>query len=252
MNYLSMNIDTTNNTNQQSRKIAAIFAIIIEGGLVMSGIIPFALAQASNISGVPSVYPLNSKPYGLTYGEWTAKWWQWALSIPKDTNPGADTTGKNCALKQSGPVWFLAGTFGGPATRTCTIPTGKAIFLSLINAQCNYLSKPNLKTAAELLACAKSENEGITGLDATIDGVKVQGLSNYRVQSPLFDITYIPNNVDGAPIGKTQGISDGYWVMLKPLPIGNHTIHMAGSVVNYASGALNNFANEVTYHIKVQ
>ena len=31
-----------------------------------------------------------------------------------------------------------------------------------------------------------------------------------------------------------------------------HTIHMAGSVVNYAEGTLNNFANEVTYHIKMQ
>ena len=103
-----------------------------------------------------------------------------------------------------------------------------------------------------MLACAKAENEGITGLDATVDGVKTQGLSNFRVQSPLFNITYIPNNINGAPIGTTQGISDGYWVMLKPLPAGDHTVHMAGSVVNYAEGTLNNFANEVTYHIKVQ
>jgi hypothetical protein len=55
-----------------------------------------------------------------------------------------------------------------------------------------------------------------------------------------------------APVGTTQGISDGYWVMLKPLPVGDHTIHIAGSVVNYAEGTLSNFANEVTYHIKVQ
>jgi hypothetical protein len=35
--------------------------------------------------------------------------------------------------------------------------------------------------------------------------------------------------------------------MLKPLPVGDHTIHMAGSVVNYAEATLNNFANEVKY-----
>jgi hypothetical protein len=40
--------------------------------------------------------------------------------------------------------------------------------------------------------------------------------------------------------------------MLKPLPVGDHTIHMAGSVVNYAEATLNNFANEVKCHIKVQ
>ena len=42
----------------------------------------------------------------------------------------------------------------GPATRTCSIPSGKAILLPLINAQCNYLTKPNLKTNSQLLDCA--------------------------------------------------------------------------------------------------
>ncbi|PWU78752.1 MAG: hypothetical protein DLM72_21135 [Candidatus Nitrosopolaris wilkensis] len=220
--------------------------------LVISATTSSAIAQSSNSKIVPSVYPLDSKPYGLSYGQWTAKWWQWTLSIPKHVNPGGDTTGKDCTLKQSGPVWFLSGTFGGSATRVCTIPSGKPILLPLINAECDYKAKPNLKTESQLLACGKSENEGITGLDATIDGVKTQGLSNFRVQSPLFNMTYIPNNINGAPTGTTQGISDGYWVMLKPLLVGDHIIHIAGSVVNYAEGTLNNFANEVTYHIKVQ
>ena len=239
-----------NNINRQWQKMLAISFVVV--WLVMSAITPSTIAQSSNSKTVPSVYPLGSKPYGLTYGEWTAKWWQWTLSIPKDLNPGGDMTGKDCALKQSGAVWFLSGTFGGSATRVCALPSGKAILLPLINAECDYKAKPNLKTESELLACAKSENEGITGLDATVDGVKTQGLSNFRVQSPLFNITYIPNNINGAPIGTTQGISDGYWIMLKPLPVGDHIIHIAGSVVNYAEGTLNNFANDVTYHIKVQ
>ena len=40
--------------------------------------------------------------------------------------------------------------------------------------------------------------------------------------------------------------------MLKPLSVGSHKIHMAGSVVNYAGGALNNFGNEETYNIRVK
>jgi hypothetical protein len=242
-------MDIENNNISKQKMIVISFVVV---WLVMSAITSSAIAQSSSSKIVPSVYPLGSKPYGSTYGIWTAKWWQWTLSIPKNINPGGDTTGKDCALKQSGPVWFLSGTFGGSATRSCALASGKAILLPLINAECDYKAKPNLKTESQLLACAKSENEGITGLDATVDGVKIQGLSNFRVQSPLFNITYIPNNINGAPIGTTQGISDGYWVMLKPLPVGDHTIHMAGSVVNYAEGTLNNFANEVTYHIKVQ
>ncbi len=136
--------------------------------------------------------------------------------------------------------------------RTCSIPAGKAILLPLLNADCSFLTNPNLKTESQLPSCAKSENEGVTGLDATIDGVKIQGLQNYRVQSPLFNLTIPDNNIAGSKPGTTQAVSDGYWVLLKPLSVGSHTIHMAGSVVNYATGVLSNFANEVTYHIKGQ
>lgn len=109
-----------NNINRQWQKMLVIFPVVV--WLVMSAITSSVIAQSTNSKIVPSVSPLGSKPYGLTYGEWTAKWWQWTLSTPKDVNPGGDTTGKNCALKQSGPVWFLSGTFGGSATRVCTIP----------------------------------------------------------------------------------------------------------------------------------
>ena len=120
-----MGIENSDKTNRQPLKIVAIFAVLV-GALVISTIIPVVMAQSSKSGSIPSVYPVNSKPHGLSYGDWTAKWWQWAVSIPKDINPGADMTGKNCVLKQSGPVWFLAGTFGGPATRTCTIPGWKS------------------------------------------------------------------------------------------------------------------------------
>lgn len=65
------------------------------------------------------VFPPDSNPYGVNYAEWTTKWWQWVPSIPKEFNPVLDENGKNCAQGQSGPVWFLAGTAGGSAKRTC-------------------------------------------------------------------------------------------------------------------------------------
>ena len=65
------------------------------------------------------VYPIDSKLYGLTYGEWSAKWWQWVHSIPAENNPITDTTGIECARGQNGPVWFLVGTYGGPVERAC-------------------------------------------------------------------------------------------------------------------------------------
>ena len=60
----------------------------------------------SNDSAI-EVFQPDSNPYGLTYGDWTARWWQWAYSIPKDVNPSYDDTGKYCAEGQSGPVWSM-------------------------------------------------------------------------------------------------------------------------------------------------
>jgi hypothetical protein len=44
----------------------------------------------------------------MSYEQWTAKWWQWAFSIPANMNPIGDKTGVDCAINQSGQVWFLA------------------------------------------------------------------------------------------------------------------------------------------------
>jgi hypothetical protein len=64
------------------------------------------ISSNSNSSIAPtylSVFSTDSKPYNLTYGEWTARWWQWAYSIPKNINPSYDDTGKHCSEGQSGP-----------------------------------------------------------------------------------------------------------------------------------------------------
>ena len=83
-----------------------------------------------------SIHPINSKPYGLSYSEWSAKWWQWILQVPAATNPNLDATGADCGQGQSGNVWFLAGSFGtlpSPIDRHCTIPTGTSVLLAVLD-----------------------------------------------------------------------------------------------------------------------
>ena len=55
------------------------------------------LVHSNDHSNLPtySVFSADSKPYNLTYGEWTARWWQWGYAIPKNINPAYDNTGKN-------------------------------------------------------------------------------------------------------------------------------------------------------------
>src|SRR6187551_4045089 len=76
-------------------------------------------------SGNSVVFPPNAKVNDLTNGEWSAKWWKWALELPLTANhPLNDDPGYDVTMGQSGPVWYL-GTPFGTINRTCTIPAGK-------------------------------------------------------------------------------------------------------------------------------
>jgi hypothetical protein len=108
-----------------------------------------------------AVFSADSKPYGLTYGDWTAKWWQWAYSVPKEVNPAYDDSGKYCSEGQSGPVWFLT-SYKHPVDRHCTIPAGKAILFTILNSECSYAEFPKLKTEKQLRQCSKQMQDSVT------------------------------------------------------------------------------------------
>lgn len=204
---------------------------------------------------IPRVLPANSTLDGLTYSEWTARWWQWLVSVPLERNPAADSTGEFCAENQNGPVWFLPGTFGGPVERTCDIPAGKAILIVLVNSECNPAEYPDLQTESELRSCAKAGQDSVNELFASIDGVQLKetDLRRYRVDSPLFNLTFPENNIFALPPQTVLTVSDGYWVLLEPLSLGNHEIHFRASIIDATdpSGA-GNFVSEARYHITVR
>jgi hypothetical protein len=175
-------------------------------------------------------YSRDSKPFGKTWEEWTAKWWQWLISIPLESNPGIDATGEKFDVNQNDPhVVFLVGTFGGSAERNYTIPAGKSVLFPIINFTTSYIEEPALKTESELKSRAKQDIDDIVNKDVTVDDMELQNVEKYRVQSPVFDLTYPKSNVFGLPSGPTRAISDGYWVFLKPLSPGMHDIYAAGS-----------------------
>jgi len=193
------------------------------------------------------VFGPDARPYGLKYLDWTAKWWQWALSIPKEYSPLSNDGGMNAPFGQSGPVWFLAGTFGGKVSRACKIPVGKAILFPVSNHESSFSEFPNLKTEIELKACSKEDIDKVTTLVVKVDGIVLPEftLKTCRLQSSLFDIVLPQNNVLGLPPGSTKAVSDGYWVFLQPLSEGTHDIYFMGSCRTDA------LRTEVSYHIEV-
>jgi hypothetical protein len=166
-----------------------------------------------------SIYPISSKPFGRTYAEWSIKWWQWLLSIPKPYNPAFDFSGLHAGVSQSDPnMFFLCQTIeavGFTPTRTMNIPAGHAIFMPVIN----WVSIMDVdgKNESELLSVAKEKMDVISDLSIIVNGVKtIEPLNNYRVNSTLF-LTELPdNNIFSLPSGRRQFVSDGYWICFQP------------------------------------
>ena len=223
--------------------IAAMFV----ASSTMSSIIPFA--HADNIN--PGVYSIDSRPYGISYPEWTAKWEQWLISMPQQINAATDPTGKYCSQNQNGPVWFLAGTAGGSAERTCTVPATKAILFPIVNSECSYLDTPTAKSISDLVACAKQDPNRAINLQVTLDGRNFQQLDKYRVTSPPFNATFIPNNIFGYHAASTQVVVDGFYVLLQPLSSGKHELHFSGLTPPASAGG-SPFIVDVKYHLTVQ
>jgi hypothetical protein len=195
------------------------------------------------------LFTLDSTPFGIPYNESTSIWWRWLISIPLSESPAADTTGQNCAKNQTGPVWFLAGTFQGSAERTCEIPAGKGILFPVFNAECSFAEYPNLKTDSELSQCAKEAIDGVTFVQASIDGVEIQNLS--RIQSPAFNVTFPGQNIFGVQAGPTRSVSDGFWIFLQPMSPGKHEINFKGALIDYTTTGIATITNDVTYHLNV-
>lgn len=187
------------------------------------------------------------------YQDLSAAWWNWALAEPEATNPVVDSTGEFGHLGQSGSVWFLAGTFGGPVTRTITIPEGKHIFFPISNFVAWF--PEDGATEAEIRAIANENVDLTTVLECSIDGKPVKKLfQKHRAETPAFTLSLPPggllDDIGAFPPGdRFPAVSDGYWVLLRPLSPGQHTIHFLG-VVGDPEAPI--FVTEATYNITVE
>ena len=184
---------------------------------------------------------------GKTIGEWSANWWQWALQT--SPSPIADLTGAAANAGQSGPVFFLAGTSNGPATRIFDIPRDVYVMIPLVVGEMSQLEldsyfpggAPHAVTQVEAAAIAQIDAY-VTELFATLDGVALPsgsqglpgqpgtGLFAHRERSPVFNFVAAADNPFGVPDGKSSGaaVADGYFLMLEPLSPGVHEFSFGG------------------------
>ena len=239
-------------------------------GRLGSALAALLLLAGTVLSSLAGVLPPSSLPYGLSYQEWSAKWWQWSLE--QSTNhleyvgyPGVcEGPGSN--------VRFLAGVYipgsGGISIETnhIVVSDQNPLFLSVLSVWVDNTGCPTFTTNSvdQLVAEAVGDWSFVTVTTCTIDGVAVPGLSNptnsvYLVQASPFSYTTAERgNVlaafDGDPClggGVTiyPAVAYGDYLMLSPLSPGKHTIHVVGVVGPESSPFVE---DNITYDITVE
>jgi len=203
-------------------------AVLVVG---VTGVTATGKASQGKNNANSLVFPPNSHPYGQTYGEWAAAFWQYALARPLEGHPFLDTPEYDFAAKQSGKVWFWSAP-DGPITRHVEMPKGTSLFLTIRDAECSSIEEPPFfgATEAEQRACANFFADHIRDVSVTIDGVPVENIQDYRFETPQFSFDAPTPWIFGATGGPATAVGDGYFLMLKPLPVGTHTIHYSGTL----------------------
>lgn len=202
----------------------------------------------------PALFRKDASPFGVDMPTWAERLTQWVYRQPAEHNPVLDQTGADCGVDQSGPVWFIPPIEGPPVfvgTRHCDIPLGKAILLDIGNYVALYPrpTRPTYQPAVGetlshfLTGKADGVMDSVNHLEVSLDGRPMSDVLSYRfVSDGLFELTGDPSLADvydprilgwGMP-----GISDGFFMMFKPLSAGTHTLRVYGT---------NTFGDDKTY-----
>jgi len=202
------------------------FLAVIALLLLAGPMTPTSAQEATSTAGGLTILGSDESFAGVTRGEWSARWAQWAFSLPPEANPNFDPTGEQCGYGQSGPVFFLPAAFvPEPYDRTCVVPAGTALYIAVGGASCTTVEPPPYfgRNEEELRACAAAQAYTVPH-QITIDGQDVPNLEAYRTNSPLFTMTFEEDNFLGVPPGVALSVAEGASLLIAPPPPGEYEI----------------------------
>ena len=214
-------------------------------------------------------YSKDESPFGISYGDWVAKYWNWDLSIPLDrkTNNLLGLNQNGCLVHRENSMVMLADTAaGGIWNQTCTISRNAGILIPIWTGECDQAQKGLENYSYKQLSdCARSYDLGKIKGQVKVDGIPVATLDalDYKtnvmnnvieVYTKQFNATNpINTHFIVERYGTFPGAAHGWFVFLKPLQPGNHTVYYQNSVEpTTLSGAGNVNSAQFTYHFKVE
>jgi hypothetical protein len=177
------------------------------------------------------------------------------IGLPTADHQRVSYTPEKCQNGQSGPVWFLADQRGGREERTCTIPAGKSILVPLLTGECSY-DDPGIKTDEGLRRCASAADK-YDVIEATIDGVKLKSIEQYKTEAGFFNVIIPKSNIYNMLPGMFKAYAEGFFIFLEPLKSGKHDIHIRVSILNPFEPTYNYdedmmIRTDLTYHLIIK
>ena len=120
-------------------------------------------------------------------------------------------------------VYFAPTPGEGDLSTTCTMSADQTLLVVPANAFC--IDAPEAGGTADT-ACLDRQWD-LTGSSVTIDGVEVEGLDAYEVDSEVIDVTLPEGNLfedHGVPAGASRTIARGQVILVQGLAPGGHTV----------------------------
>lgn len=199
-------------------------------------------SQASALAAPAASAVTREAVDGVSLSEWTVRWWRWANA--QWVVPYLDPDGRLCELGQDGPVWYLAGTNGRfQPRRQCVVPEGRHLLLPIINMT-SYQTAEDV-SCQQLQAGVAINNDHLLSAVVLLDGQPMGDMRLHRVKSEgCFRMD--PDDEDSPLVA-----ADGYWLMLKPLAPGRHTVSVGANYGAPEGGAYSQMLQTFEYVLHV-
>jgi hypothetical protein len=214
--------------------------------------------NARIVSANHEVVPRHARLEGKTLEQWAVSFWQFILPLdgPFWPNPlygcnGVINARPISAGPSGGNVWYwqtpiLINNAAFPQQQVCdesanVIPANTYLFLGTLDTFSTNAGLPfSAPTAAAQKANAELWADRIQDLSVTIDNAPVTNIKAYQVATGQFTFMGAPVH-SFFPPGNYTAVANGYYLIIKPLPAGPHTIHVSGAYTTaIGQGVVNN------------